>query len=79
MTSKNDDKPTNDELTESNLADRVTILETRIAELQLVGEVDHRFFQRQFPIPQPFESRSTSSWSLPTICRRLAISFESAR
>ena len=35
--SKNDDKPTeptNDELIESNLADRVTILETRIAELQ---------------------------------------------
>ena len=35
--SKNDDKPTeptNDELTESNLADRVTILETRIAQLQ---------------------------------------------
>ena len=34
---KNDDKPvepTNDELIESNLADRVTILETRIGELQ---------------------------------------------
>ena len=31
--SKNDDK-NDDELIESNLADRVTILETRIAELQ---------------------------------------------
>ena len=34
MTSKNADKPTEPTNDESNLADRVTILETRIAELQ---------------------------------------------